>query len=80
MSDQGGISTNDSNSENEYQIKESCRMARKVNLGKIYEIEGDEIEDERTQYDLEDENYEEQVKVWLRQERSLQVLEQAKHP
>lgn len=48
MSDQGGISTNDSNSENEFQIKETCRMARKVNLGKIYEIEGDEIEDERT--------------------------------
>ena len=48
MSDQGCISTNDSNSENDYHIKETCRMARKVNLRKIYEIEGDEIEDERT--------------------------------
>ena len=55
-------------------------MARKVKIGKIDEIGGEEIEDERTQYDLEDEMYEDQVNLWLRQERSLQILELANFP
>ena len=56
------------------QIKETCKMARKVKIGKVYEVGGEELEDERTHYDLEDEMYEEQVNLWLRQERSLEIL------
>ena len=59
MSDHANSSTNDSNSESENMMKETCRMARKVNIGKIFEVAGEEIEDERTQYDLEEEAYEE---------------------
>ena len=80
MSDHANSSTNDSNSEGENMMKETCRMARKVNIGKIFEIAGEEIIDERTQYDLEEEAYEEQVALWLRQERSQEVLELAKNP
>ena len=42
-------------------------------------IAGEKIVDEETPLDLEEERYEEEVRAWLRNERALEVQEQAKN-
>ena len=42
-------------------------------------IGGEDSDDEQTIHDLEEEKYEEEVRLWLRNERAQEVQEQAIH-
>jgi len=58
---------------NEHIVKdESCNLARVFKVDKVNKMLGEEIEDD-ADIDLEEDEYEEQVRLWLRNERATEV-------
>ena len=61
------------------QTPSKCELARTCSINKVSKIGGEDSDDEQTIQDLEEEKYEEQVRLWLRNERALEIQEQARN-
>ena len=76
MSDVSTMSSNDlSNDQKNEKADAVCQLVRANKLDYVTKIGGEELEDEDTLLDLEEEKYEEEVRLWLRKERALEVQE-----
>ena len=62
---------------NDHIVKdEPCQLARVLKVDKVSKMLGEEIEDD-ADLDMEEDEYEEQVRFWLRNERAAEVQQQA---
>ena len=76
MSDISTMSSNDlSNDQKSDKENIECQLVRAKKLDYIAKIGGEELVDEDTPLDLEEERYEEEVRLWLRNERAIEVQE-----